>query len=114
MKKDNQNYIIWIEAEEWPSGSWTPDDVNSDVIVTWADGSRWGASFFSYKHIQTLREKNQRTSECLSGAYFWASNMLLIDRLSRQRIEEVIAHLIRGEEFELIFTRLPSEEVQVR
>ncbi len=111
MKKDNQNYIIWIEAEEWASG-WKPDDANSDVIVTWADGRRWVASFISYKNVQTLTQKNKSTGECLSGAYFWASDMLLIDTVSRQRIEEVIDHLIRENEFETVFIELPREEVQ--
>jgi len=112
MKKDHQNYIIWIEAEEWPSGSWTPDDVNSDVIVTRADGSRWVASFFSYKNIQTLTQKNTRTGECLSGANFWSSDMFLMDKVSRQHIEEVIDHLIRENEFEMVFTQLSPEKVQ--
>lgn len=109
MTKEQQNYIIWIEAEEWASGSWTPDDDNTDVIVTWANGSRWVASFFSYKNIQTLTQKNKRSGECLSGAYFWASDMILIDEVSRQRIEEVIDHLIRENDFETVFTQLPPE-----
>ena len=111
MKKDDQSYIIWIEAEEWDLGSWTPNDANTDVIVTRADGSRWGASFFSYKNIQTLTRKNKRTGECFSGAYFWSSDMLLVDEVSRQRIEEVIAQLLNENDFEAIFTQLPSEEV---
>ncbi len=111
MKKDDQSYLIWIEAEEWASGSWTPDNANTDVIVTWADGSRWVASFFSYKNIQTLTQKNKRTGECLSGAYFWSSNMFLIDEVSRQRIEEVIAQLLKENDFEAIFTQLPSGEM---
>ena len=94
------------------TGKWTPEDDNTDVVVTWQDGRRWIASFFSYKNIATLMGKNKRTGECRSGAYFWASDMLLIDRVSRQRIEEVIDHLIKEEEFEMIFTQLPPEEAQ--
>lgn len=112
MKKDDQSYTIWIEAEEWVSGEWIPEDANTDVMVTWADGSRWVASFFSYKNIQTLTQKNKRTGECLSGAYFWSSDMLLIEKVSRQRIEEVIDYLIKENEFETVFTQLPPEEAQ--
>ena len=50
MKKDDQSYTIWIEAEEWAPGEWTPEDDNTDVMVTWEDGRRWVASFFSYKN----------------------------------------------------------------
>jgi hypothetical protein len=51
--------------------------------------------------------KNSRTGECLAGAYFWASDMMLIDEVSRSRIEEVVQHLIQEGEFEAVFTRLP-------
>jgi hypothetical protein len=68
-----------------------------------------GCHLFSYRTIQTLREKNQKTGECLAGVYFWASDMVLIDRVSRQRIVEVIAHHIQANEFEAIFTQLPDE-----
>lgn len=55
------NYSIWIEAEQWAEGEWNIHDVNTDAIVTFEDGSRWVASFFTYKNIQTLAEKNQQT-----------------------------------------------------
>ena len=112
MKNERQSSKIWIEAEEWIAGSWTPDDADTDVIVTREDGSRWVASFFSYKHIETFTKKNKRTGECLAGAYFWSSDMVLIDEVSRQRIEEVVEHLIKEDDFESIFRLLPPEEEQ--
>jgi hypothetical protein len=53
-----------------------------------------------------LTDKNRQTGECLSGAYFWASDMILIEEVSRPRIEEVVQHLIQEGELEAIFTRL--------
>ena len=102
---------LWIEAEEWAPGEWTPADDNTDVIVTFEDASCWVATFFSYANIQTLTEKNRRTGECLAGAYFWASDMVLIDEVSRPRIEEVIEYLIEAGEFEAVFTRLPHTDL---
>lgn len=110
MKKEDQSYTIWIEAEEWAPGTWTPKDDNTDVIVTYQDGRRWVASFFSYQNIAALTEKNKRTGECLSGAYFWASGMLLIDFVSRQSIEEVVDHLMKEGDFEAIFTYISPED----
>ncbi len=107
MKKGQQKYTIWIEAEQWIPGAWNPEDDNTDVIVTWEDGSRWVATFFSYQNVQTLSEKNRRTGESLSGAYFWASDMILADQVSRQRIEQIIEELIKTGEFETTFTPLP-------
>ena len=105
---------IWIEAEEWAPGQWTPDDDNTDVIVTLSDGSKWVASFFSYKNICSLSENNRETGECLSGKYFWASDMILADEVSRERIEEIIAHLMRQGPLELqsIFSRIEQDVEQ--
>jgi hypothetical protein len=102
---ESSQYSIWIEAEEWAVGEWNKYDANTDVIVTFKDGARWIASFFTYKNIQTLAEKNRQTGECLRGKYFWGSDMLLVDECSRNRIEEVIGHLIIQGDFELIFDK---------
>ncbi|HEX6607873.1 MAG TPA: hypothetical protein VF276_13275 [Chloroflexia bacterium] len=102
-----QPYSIWIEAEQWAPGHWTPADENSDVIITFEDGSRWVATFFSYTNINTLVEKNRRTGEYMSGKYFWAGDMILVDEVSRARVEEVVRYLLETREFKQIFTGLP-------
>lgn len=97
------DYSIWIGTEEWVSGEWTSADDTTDVIVTFNDGIRWGATFFSYTNITSLVEKNRKTGEWLDGKYFWASQMILVDEISRTRIEEVVNHLIKKGDFESIF-----------
>jgi hypothetical protein len=99
---------IWIEAEEWAEGEWNTDDANLDVVVTMSDHSKWTATFFTYKNIQSLREKNNKSGECLHGAYLWGSNMILIDIASRERICKVVMDLIKGDEFDSVFTKLES------
>lgn len=111
MNKD-RNKHIWIEAEEWAEGEWNVEDSNIDVIVTFSDRSKWIASFFTYKNIQTLREKNAKTGECMNGAYLWASDMVLIDIASRERIYEVIDYHIENDEFESVFTRYPDVDTE--
>jgi hypothetical protein len=101
----SMKYSIWIEAEHWAEGEWNIHDDNTDAIITFEDGSRWVASFFTYKNIQTLKEKNQRTGECLQGKYFWGSDMVVVDECSRNCIEEVVEHLIKQNEFEFIFSK---------
>jgi hypothetical protein len=71
-------YSIWIEAEEWASCQWDIVDSNSDVVVRFSNGEEWGATFFTYKNIFTLRDKNRRTGECLEGKYFCATNLILV------------------------------------
>lgn len=101
---------IWIEAEEWTEGEWSIEDDNTDVIVTFSDRSKWIASFFTYKNIQTLIEKNKQTGENLNGAYFWSSDIVLIDFVSRERIVEIINYLIENDEFCSVFSKYPDVE----
>jgi hypothetical protein len=98
-----KNHSIWIEAEEWAAGEWTPDDDNTDVIVTFEKGARWVASFFSYPNILSLAEKNRQTGECLGGKYFAATNIILVDEVTRHRVEEIVADLIECNAFENYF-----------
>ena len=100
---EHQNYYIWIEAEQWASGEWNPTDCNSDVMVSFEKGAEWVATFFTYKNISTLVEKNKSSGECLHGRYFWAGDMILVDEVSRERIEEVVRHLVEAGEFEGAF-----------
>jgi hypothetical protein len=100
-----ESYSVWIEAEMWAEGEWNPPDDNTDVTVTFADGTAWFATFFSYANIATITVKNRQTGENLHGRYFWAIDMILIDEVSRSRIEEVIAHLIATGDFEYMFKK---------
>jgi hypothetical protein len=109
MDSRRQKYSLWIEAEQWPDGMWTPADANSDVIVTFESGERWVATFFSYQNILSLREKNRETGECLGGKYFCATDMILADEVSRERIEEVVAEMLNQKEFETFFARCEDE-----
>lgn len=110
MKKTKKITSIWIEAEQWMPGTWVVDDADTDVIITWEDGTRSVATFLTYKHIQTLIAKYKKTGDNLSGAYIWMSDMILIDEISRSRIEEVIMHLILEDELDTLFSFLPKEE----
>lgn len=108
MDLKGQPYSIWIEAEAWAPGQWTPIDANSDAIVTFENGDRWVATFFSYQNILSLAGKNVETGECLGGRYFAATDMILVDEVSRERIEEVVADLLESDGFRLYFTRALS------
>lgn len=97
---------IWIEAEEWAEGEWNIDDDNSDVIVTFENGERWIATFFTYKNIITLSEQYRQTGECLAGRYLWSSDMVLIDKLTRPNIEQVVEAMIEVEDFRTAFSAI--------
>ncbi len=91
------------------SGAWNPADDNSDVIVTFENGTRWLATFFTYQNILSLKDKNREAGECLDGKYFCATDMILIDELSRKRIVEVVADLLKRGEFSSYFTSCEND-----
>ena len=102
-------YTLWIEAEHWPAGEWTPDDDATDVVVTFADGGQWVASFVAYAHVATLVARNQASGENLGGRYLWASDLVLVDTTERARLEAVIDDLLGDGGFESAFT--PFDDV---
>ncbi len=97
-------FTLWIEAELW-QGKWDASNENTNVIVTLEDGSRWAVAFFTYANIHSIVEEYKSTGECLHGKYFWDSDIVLVDEISRARIHEVVAHLLMEGEFTQIFAR---------
>jgi hypothetical protein len=95
---------VWIESEEKGAviGGHAPEDDNSDVIVTLTDNSRYIATFFTYTNIVRLRQKNKRTGGCLNGKYFWASDMILIEKINRDTILSVVKYMIETEDYRVM------------
>ena len=105
-----QPFLLWIEAEEWAPGRWTPSDDVTDVIVTLADGSRWIASFCSFDHLATLRANCAASGENLGGRYLWASDLVLVDDTSRSSIEAVVRDLLANDELQSAFSPADEDE----
>lgn len=97
-----KSYSIWIEAEQWEN-LWDENDDNTDVIVKFEDGSEWMATFFTYENILSASKRNEETGEFLYGNYFWASEMILVKKITRFDIEEVVKNLLSDGTFERVF-----------
>ena len=96
---------IWFEFLE-SQDSIDRFDSNSDVVFELNDGSRWGATFFTYQNIDTLRKKNQQSGECLSGSYFCAGAMILVSEMSKEIIGAVLQEMLSSGEIEIYCHRL--------
>ena len=107
-KKMSNIKNIWIGSEEnGPiQGGISEINDNSDVIVTLENGERYVATFFTYQNIEWLKQKNQKTGECLSGKYFYATDLILIDKLNREEVINVVNHLIKENEFLTSFDKI--------
>ncbi|WP_299888814.1 hypothetical protein [uncultured Lacinutrix sp.] len=104
----NKIKSVWIETEEKGPiiGGTTEINDNSDVIVTFENGDKYVATFFTYENINWLRQKNQKTGECLNGKYFFVTDLILIEKLNREEILKIINHLIDEDEFFKAFNKI--------
>lgn len=101
---------IWIESEVKGAiieGELYTND-NTDVIVTFDNDKKYIATFFTYQNIEHLRLKNQKTGECNSGYYFWASDMIIIERTDRKSIISTIEYLLHNDEFYSVFNEIST------
>jgi len=94
-----------MSKKQAPSPATQPR-TNTDVIVTSPKGRKYIASFFTYSNVESLRQKHIGTGKCLSGRYFWASDMILVTDISRETTEEVTDHLVVDGEFHSIFREM--------
>ena len=97
---------VFLSAEydlENPVG---PDKGYTDVIVVLENGEKHVASFFSFQSVGLLRRQHQESGAFLSGKYFWAAGMVLIEDCSRASIEEVIRELMEEGDFWEVFRRI--------
>jgi len=107
----HQNIQIWFKSENFGpiiSGEAIYND-NTDVIIEFDSGEKYVATFFTFKNIEHLRKNYLKSGECLNGKYFWASDLLLIDKITREDIEIVIDHLLTSGEFYSVFNKINDE-----
>ena len=84
------------------------DKGNVDVEVIFSDGRRFGGTFFTLSNVEALMSQYKASGECAAGLYFWCSDLIIVEDLSRQSIERCIADLLQSEEFEDAFSSLAS------
>ncbi len=83
-----------------------PRDDNVDVEVTFEDGGRFAATFFTLSNVNRILERYRKTGECKRGTYFWASDMIIVEQLTEAVIHDVIQDLIDQNEFWAAFSKL--------
>ncbi len=99
---------IWFEFDEW-SEPYDENDCNTDVIFTLDDSTKWVATFYTYQNILSLSQKNKITDENLNGLYFCATDMIIIDKVTRENIQKVLNEIIANDEIDIYCTRLQND-----
>jgi hypothetical protein len=103
MRSDPMSDAYVVESLD--HGQLNPADDNADVFVYFADGRKYVATFFTLANIESIMKTYRATGECADGLYFWASDMVIVERLDRETVERAVADLIRSGEFEKAFDR---------
>ena len=83
-----------------------PENDNIDVEITLEDGRVYSASFFTLKNIQEIMNKYKSTGECINGLYFMASDMIIIEEISEDKLRNTISDIIMSENISAYFSLL--------
>ncbi len=86
-----------------------PNNDNVDIEVHFDSGERHLATFFTLENIYSLFQGNKTTKECKSGLYFWASDMIIVERLTEETIRETIEDLISNDEMKHALTKVVND-----
>ncbi len=78
---------------------------NVDVQVTFPNGERFSAVFFTIRNIEALMKRYKKTGECAGGLYFWASDMIIVKSLTKKTICKTIDRLLAEDEFGDVFSK---------
>ncbi|WP_405283862.1 hypothetical protein V3331_18205 [Gaopeijia maritima] len=88
-----------------------PDCDNVDVVVEFEGGRHHAAVFATLASIKERMTYFRRSGECASGLYFWASDLILIDRLTEDAIARTVSDLVASGDFESAFSG-PSFDIE--
>ena len=88
------------------------DNDNVDVEVRFDSGTRYVGTFFTLNNIRHLMEKWECTQECCAGGlYFWASDMVIVEKLTYETILGTVRDLISSGTIEQVLSRCDTGPV---
>jgi len=83
-------------------GKIDPLDTNADVIVDLPDGRSFAVTFFTVRNLQSLMSKHRETGEAPYGLYMYATDMVVVETLTRESVDKAVAELVRSGDIEVI------------
>ncbi len=84
---------------------------NVDVVVKFEGGRHHAAVFATIESIKERLAYFKQSGECASGLYFWAADLIILERLTDDAIVRTVADLIDSGEFETAFSE-PSYDIE--
>ena len=97
---------ISLTAEQLGSSPLDYGDLNTDVIVRFANGDEYVATFFSFRSLQGMIAECRLESEKHGDPFYKILNTVLVDNLQRSRLLPVIEHMIVEGDFQVVFRKI--------
>lgn len=84
------------------------DDIsndNADADVVLSNGESRTVTFFTLKSIEEVMKRYKESGECLSGKFFWAKDLVIVESLDSEVIRKVVWELVESGEYEAALGR---------
>ncbi len=92
MSEDITN--LWLEFEWWTRDEGSTDDDAFNMQVQLQNGTTYALNVWTFKALERFHRMDQTTGENLHGQYLIPPD-LIVDRLDRQIVQEIITDLLR-------------------
>lgn len=91
-------FDLWLEFEEWlPSDGDDPESDFFNMGIRLANGTSYALNVWTFKYLQQVRERSKQIDPNFGGKYLVPPD-LLVERLDRKLLEEVVKDLIQNNE----------------
>lgn len=81
----------------------------TDVEVSGLDGRSWVGTVATLSMIDAATESYRESGDCLSGTYFWVSDLLLVGDGTEAAVFESVFSLVATGEIDDCFQLIESE-----
>jgi hypothetical protein len=82
-------------------------DTNIDLIIRIDDGRVYRATFFTVDNVKTLLNQWRSSGEYGDAVYLGGDDMVIVESISRELLEKVIAGMIETSEIDQVCVPMP-------
>lgn len=97
---------ISLTAEQFGDKVLDYEDLNTDVIVRFANGDEYIATFFSFKNLEAMIGAHKQSEAAVSDQYYKILNAVIVNDFNHGDLRPVIEHMMVEGDFQLIFQRV--------
>src|SRR5688572_19576504 len=88
-------FELWLEFEHWvPQEDDDPEDDFINMMIRLSTGTSYALNVWTYKFLERAKQHYQGSGDNLNGKYLLPPD-LLVEKLNRRLLEDVVADLIR-------------------